>query len=106
LQDIQTHLTAEIRSTAQNLQSLFTLQLHGENLNRDLVNGLNWSTVQRFIRRRLQKGGTLSFDQSLWGIRHSGAFNFKKVQRLFQTLLQLDRQKLDAYKALSNLQDR
>jgi len=105
-QGIHTHLTTEILSTAQNLQSLFTLQLQGENLNRDLVNGLNWSTVQRFIRRRLQKGGTLSFDQSLWGIRHSGAFNFKKIQRLFKTLFQLDRKKLDAYKALSKLQDR
>jgi hypothetical protein len=105
-QDIRAHLTAEVLSTAQNLQNLFTLQLQGENLNRDLVNGLNWSTVQRFIRRRLQQGSTLSFDQSLWGIRHSGGFNLKKIQRLFKTLFQLDRRKLDAYKALSNLQDR
>ena len=104
-QDIHAYLSAEILSTGQNLQSLFTLQLQGENLNRDLVNSLNWATVQRFILRRLQQGRTLSFDQSLWGIRHSGAFNFKKIRRLFKTLLQLDRKKLDAYKALSNLQD-
>lgn len=106
LVSLKRDLSPAIVNQAQNLQTLFTLQLQGENLNRDLVNGLNWSTVVRFIRRRLQKGNTLTFDKSLWGIRHSNKFNLNKICRLLQTLRGLDRKKLDAYKALSNLQDR
>ncbi|MGD1906790.1 MAG: nucleotidyltransferase family protein [Leptolyngbyaceae cyanobacterium] len=106
LGSLERELSPAIASQAQSLQTLFTLQLQGEDLNRDLVNGLNWSTVVRFIRRRLQKGNTLTFDKSLWGINHGGKFNLSKIRRLFQTLQGLDRKKLDAYKALSNLQDR
>jgi hypothetical protein len=103
---LHTLLSPQDWTAAQSLQRLLVLQLAGENLNRDLVNGLNWTTVQRFIRRRLQKGNTLAFDQSLWGIRHSNAFNLNKIRRLLRALTGLDREKLDAYKALSKLQDR
>ncbi len=106
LPQVKAKCAPAIVSQASSLQTLLTLQLQGENLNRDLVNGLNWATVLRFIRRRLQKGNTLSFDKSLWGISHGGKFNLNKLQNLFKTLRGLDHKKLDAYKALSDLQDR
>ncbi|HEY9648001.1 MAG TPA: nucleotidyltransferase family protein, partial [Chroococcidiopsis sp.] len=99
-------LSAADQETARSLSELFHWQLQGNSVNRDLLHSLNFETIKRFIVRRLQKGATLSFDQSLWGIRHNRQLSWAKFQRLWHDLTTLDRRKLNAYKALSHIQNR
>ncbi|MGD1904248.1 MAG: nucleotidyltransferase family protein [Geitlerinemataceae cyanobacterium] len=98
-------IAPETLAQANGLRGLFELRLRGETLNRDLLHGLNWSIVKRFIRRRLHWNSAARFDKALWGIRDK-RLNWSKVRRLVRTLRGLDRDTLNAYKALAKLQGR
>jgi hypothetical protein len=101
---LRASLPVREQAIVRHLKTLLTLQIAGETINRDLIHTLSWQTVKRFITRRFQKGKTVSFDQALWGINHHSHSKWSKVCQLVQAFLNLNRQKLEAYKALSHLQ--